>query len=171
MTNSPAMSAAARGRETPDAGAFLGKEGGINPSLALHSNHPGEPQRAWPGAGQCRGTAGWIRHLPWLQPGTQERPSTLQDPSVVRPPQQHGKPGVPTAGTCSGLPAGFVLLPHQHPRAAVAALPLRPHPAPPTLTRLTVSLCPEHHGARALCSLAGRARAAGADTCSAEPPR
>lgn len=90
MTSSSAMSATARGRETPDAGALLGKEGGINPSLALHSNCPGEPQRAWPQAEQCRGTGGWNRHFPWLQPGTEvaQGPTTLQDPSTAGPPHQ-----------------------------------------------------------------------------------
>lgn len=76
----PAMSAAARGRETPDARAFLGKEEGVNPSPA-HSTRPAAPSRAQMaperlaslavGRAVLQGRGGWSRHLlPWLQPGT-----------------------------------------------------------------------------------------------------
>lgn len=131
MTSSPAMSAAARGRETPDAGAFLGKEGGINPSLAVHSSCPGKPQRAWPQAEQRRGTGGQNRRFPWLQPGTEaaQGPTTLQDPSMVRPPHQHREPGVPTAGTRLGLSVYLGLWAQQQPGAAITAhAPLHTRP-------------------------------------------
>lgn len=156
MTSSPAMSAAARGRETPDAGAFLGKEGGINPSLALHSNCPGEPQRAWPQAEQCGGTGGWNRHwlhrdpphcriparpsLPagtgmWGFPRQDPAPEQQRVPMGVTPEQQHVPMGLGLTPEQQQVPMGLGLTREQHlctsPRAQPRRTgPRRPRPQP-----------------------------------------
>lgn len=108
MTSSPAMSAAARGRETPDARAFLGKEGGINPSLALHSSCPGEPQRAWPQAESSAGVPELEEARTDTSPGFSPAQKSHRDPPHCRIPAWLGLPtstgsrGFPTAATRPG---------------------------------------------------------------------
>lgn len=124
MTNSPAMSAAARGRETPDAGAFLGKEGGINPSLALHSNHPGEPQRAWPEAGQVPGHSRLDQTPPlapaWHTGQTQHTAGSQRGSARSGLPSITASPGFPQQEPARGSRGRqqdlrFCLGAHQHP--------------------------------------------------------